>query len=485
MGGGGGSSSTTTYAYRIKLPHQNIDPNSNIYAYDSNGVLAYTIGPNDPRMDYGKGIYTVPGSAQNLTVEGLSTATYNVSYSTDAVKIDYDNIVFKISNTILPNPLENTIWATFQYWAVYTAQEGVMALVDGSWETQLQTVFYAEPPQGYVYSVIDFGRVIPVQAIDIVAGFFKPDNILEFDIDFRFSLEYSLDGVDYYEVGDKTNNVQLTGGQSVSFEEDALGVGFETRYFRIVLENVKKINYSNEKITINESNRQSLIDAGIIEESKAIIGDVLTLREGLYAIAFTEISAYSDMILTSEAKLIPVTTLTANVDAGDGIIHVESTAGFTEPGSGQEAIAYLGKSQNKPFTYTGLTATSFTGVTVESAVAASAGAFVTQEIESDLTLYDDQGLLPKLGDRIYKESKINDKDLYTEGQLDYVAKSYLEEFYKNHNKLNVDVIYSPYLKVGQTVSVTDAYNGLSSDLFFIESIANNNGNYSLTLARYP
>lgn len=364
MGGGGSPTTTTTYRYKIKLPHQNIDPNSNIYAYDSNGVLAYTISPNDVNMDYGKGIYTVPGNSANLNIEGLSTATYYISYSTDAVKIDYDTVTFKISNTILPNPLQNTIWATFEYWAVYTPQEGVAALVDGNWDTQLQTVFYAEPPQGYVYAIIDFGRIIPVQAIDIVAGFFKPDDVLEFDINFRFTLQYSLDGENYYDIGNNTHNVELSGGESKSFEEEDLGVGFETRFFRVVLDNVKKINYSNEKITINESNRQSLIDIGVVEEGKANIGDVITMREGLYAIAFTEISAYSDIILKSESTLIPTTELTEDCSVGDTVIQVESTAGFTEPSSGEVATAYLDEDLTMPFTYTGLTATSFTGVTI-------------------------------------------------------------------------------------------------------------------------
>jgi len=357
-GGGGGASSTTTYSYRIKFPHQNIDPNSNITIYDSNGAVAYTIAPNDSRMDYGNGIYTVPGSTQNLNVEGLSTATYFISYSTNAVDINYDTVTFKISNTILPNPLQNTIWATFEYWAVYTPQEGVVALVDGNWDTQLQTIFYAEPPQGYVYAIIDFGRVIPVQAIDIVAGFFKPDAILEFDINFRYTLQYSLDGINYYEIGNNTHNVEMSGGESKSFEEEDLGVGFETRYFKILLDNVKKIQYSNEKITINASNRQTLIDNGIVTEGKANSGDVVTLREGLYAIAFTEISAYSDIILKGETTLIPTTRVTDEFAVEDSVLSVQNTKGFTSSGT-----AYLDKDLNKPFTYTGKTAKTFTGVT--------------------------------------------------------------------------------------------------------------------------
>ena len=486
MGGGGGDVSTTSYyKYRIRLSHQNIDPNSNIYAYDANGTLSFSVAPNDPNMNYGAGIYTVPGSRLNLTIESLATATYWVSYSTEAVRINYDDVTFEISNTIMPNPIQSILWGTFEYFAVYTPQEGSVALADGKWDTQLQTIFYAEPPSDYVYAIVDFGRIVPIQALDIIAGFFKPDDTLEFDIGFTFTLQYSNDSVNYYNISSKTSNVQLSGGESISFEESDLGVGFEARYFRILLNNVKKINYSNEKITINSGNRQTLIDTGIVEESKATIGDIITVREGIYSVAFTEISAYSNIIIKAESKLIPTTTLTEAVGVSDTTINVVSTASFNEPGSGETDTAYLDKDENKSFTYVGLTPTSFIGVELSSGVSADDGAYVTQTIETASTVYDNDGILVNLGDRVFKENKAGGEDLFTESQLEYLSKEFLREFYKNHNKLSVDVLYQPFLKVGQTISLTDSYNNLSNALFFIESIANNNGNMKLTLARYP
>ena len=52
--------------------------------------------------------------------------------------------------------------------------------------------------------------------------------------------------------------------------------------------------------------------------------------------------------------------------------------------------------------------------------------------------------------------------------------------------MKATVMYAPYLRVGQTVSVTDTYNNKSDVKYFIESIKSGNGNTSsLTLARYP
>lgn len=122
---------------------------------------------------------------------------------------------------------------------------------------------------------------------------------------------------------------------------------------------------------------------------------------------------------------------------------------------------------------------------MESGVSGYIGDKVSQTQETDTTLYDDDYLLPQLGDVVYKDIRISDEVLYTQDQLDDLAKDYLEEFYKNHSKINVNILYAPYLKVGQTVSVTDAYNDVTDVNYFIESINDNKGFYSIVLARYP
>ena len=86
---------------------------------------------------------------------------------------------------------------------------------------------------------------------------------------------------------------------------------------------------------------------------------------------------------------------------------------------------------------------------------------------------------------MYKKNLISDRNLYVQSELDDIAKNYLKEFYKNHNKISVNVLYAPYLKIGQTVSVTDDWNNVSAVSYFIEKIADKSGYYALTLARYP
>lgn len=462
-GKGGGTTTETRsyYYYKILFMHQSIEPSQSITIYDLHGYAVYTIPPNDGAMDYGNAVYSVPGSSQNALIETISTASYWILYSSRNVTIDYDNVIFKISSTMIPDPARATVEASFEYYATFTPARGAAAIIDGRWDTQVQTEFYAEPPSGYEYSLIDFGSVQKIQAVDIIGGFYKPDEIRKFDIDFRFSLLYSINGTDYYEIGDKTHNVQLTGGSSVTFEEADLGIGFEARYIKIVLDNVKKINY------------------GAVKDTSGRV-----IREGIWVVAISEVSAYGDIILRSEAKLIPTTLLTADID-GSGTIYVTSTAGFTEPGSGETATAYIDNLAYKEFTYTGLTATTFEGVTLISGCSGVEGDTVSQTISSSSMLADPDNLLPKLGDRLYKKTDIDEKTLYDQSKLDYLSGAFLREFYKNHSKLSVDILYAPYLKLGQTVSLTDPYNYINNGLYFIDSISTKPNGYSLTLGRYP
>lgn len=439
----------TYYYYQIHFAHQTIEPTQSITLYNPNGVNIMTISPNDGNMDYGRGIYYAPGNQKNDTLENISNATYWILYSTRNLQIDYDNVKFRVNSVLLPEPTAGRVSATFEYFTVFTPQKGVAAIIDGRWDTQVQTEFFTQPPAGYRYAIIDLGQTREVQAIDIVAGFYRPDEIRKFDIDMRLSLQYSLDNVTYTSIGDKTRSFQIAGGQSISFDEDDLGVGFEARYILVIIENLRKIDFG---------------------------------ANGVYVAAFTEVSAYTDIVISSEATLIPTTQTTATVTSASTTIPVESTEGFTTPSSGGTSTAYI---EGASFTYTGLTSTSFIGCTISSAVNEVSGARVHQSIVGDTTVYDDDGLLQQLGDRVYKDIRINDQVLYTQAQLDDLAQDFLREFYKEHTKVSVTVMFAPYLKVGQTISLTDSYNNITNGLYFIESISDSNGNYSLTLAKYP
>ena len=453
--GGGKSKSVsvkTYYYYSVIFPHASIVPDKEIYLYDNQGLLRYTISPNDANVDYGSGIWTIPGVERNDIAEVLSTATYWVLYASNKVEIEYDDVLFKVHKSILPEPENVLVKATFEYWAIAIGVRNIEAIVDGRRDTQLQVEFFGEPAQGFHLATIDLGASYEIQAIDLVAGFYKPDEYRKFDVGFRMSIKSSTDNTSFYTISDKTEGFTMTGGEAVTFEEQDLGTGLTARYLKFTLDEVDRIPYGR----------------------------------GRFVMAMTEISVYNNIVLESEVKLIATTTLIQDVSAGATNVRVLDTSGFTEPESGETATAYIDKDVNKSFTYTDIeSGNNFTGVVLESAISGSSGEYVVQTIEGDTTLYDNNAFLPKLGDRVFKKILISDRNLYNQTELDRVAKGFLREFYKNHSKMQVEVLYAPYLKVGQTVSVTDSYNNISDVKYFIESVSDRNGAYSLVLARYP
>ena len=492
--GGGGDTKVTShtyYYYRIKFPHNSIDPSKAIIFYDAYATDSYIIPAYYQFMDYGKGVLSIPGTRRRYDVERVATATYWVFYSTDDLIIDYENALFKISKKIIKSPASTVVKATFEYLATITPFRDIASVIDGRWDTQVQTRFFSEPVTGYNYAILDLGSIKQIQALDIVAGFFKPDEYRKFDIGFTLSLMYSLNGTDYYDISDKTRNVEFTGGQGRSFEEEDLGIGFQARYIKVILDKVKKIEFSAIYVTVSENNRKFLIDSGLIsKETKN--GTPIVWRSGTWVVAFANINAYDIIIIKAESKLIPTTVLTEDINIEEKesgeyptTINVESTEGFEEPGSNETLEAYILNSDgtSDTFYYTGLTSTSFIGVSGLSE-SHSINDYVVKEIEGDSTLYDYYNLLPKLGDRLYKENKVDEDLLYSESQLKYVSKLYLKEFIKNHSKISTDVVYSPHLNVGDTIRLIDPFNNIDTN-YFIESIRDNSGFLGLVLARYP
>jgi len=445
--GGGKSkevSSNTYYAYSIIFAHTSIDPNSPLYLYDAQGILQFTISPGDGNMDYARGILAVDGLDQNSTIEGLSTATYFVLYAEDSIEIDYENVTFKIKSSLIPDPDLFTVSATFEYWAIAVAVKDIDLIVDGRRSTQFQMSFYGQPPQGFHLATLDLGQVQNIQAIDIVGGFFKPDDYRRFDMSFQLSMTYSSNGVDFYEIGAKTSNFKVESGKAVSLEEEELGSNFEARYLRFSLGEVTKITYG----------------------------------KGVYVVAITEVSIYSDIVVESMCTLIPYTQTTQATSQPDTTVYVGDTTSFASSGT-----AYIDLVD--AFTYTGKTATTLTGVTFDGGYAGDlSGTRVTQTLSNDTSFYDVDGLLPYLGDRVKKEQKIKDNVLYSKAQLDRIAKAYLEEYYKNHSKVSVAGAYSPYLEIGQTLLVVDSVNGVNTR-YFLEKVKGNGQQVTLTLGRYP
>jgi len=452
--GGGKSKSTSTYTYyyyTVYFPHTSIEPSQEVHLYDLQGQLQYTIAPNDPNMDYGSGVWTLPGQSQNALAETISTAGYDVFYDSSKVEVDYEDVVFKVDKSLTPNPDELVVRATFEYWSIAVGVRDIRAVVDGRRDTQLQLSFFGSPISGFHLATIDMGAVYNVQAVDVVGGFYKPDEYRKFDVDFTVSMQYSVNGTDFYPISDATEQVRISGGKAITFEEEDLGIGLEARYLKFNLYDVARINYG----------------------------------KGRYVVAITEISVYNDIVLKGEASIIPTTTLDQPVAFGDTEVYLVDSSGFTDPDSGEEATAYINKDVS--FTYTGIDSGNvLTGCDIQTGTSYTAGYTVTQDIAGDTTIYDEDYLLPHLGDRVAKKNEINDRNLYSQFETDTLSKAYLLEYYKDHTKAKVSVMYSPYLKIGQTVSVTDPYNNKYNVRYFIEAISETSqGVTSLQLARYP
>lgn len=446
-------STSTYYYYKVYMPHQSLDPNNVIIFYDTNGEIVTTIAANDADVDYARGIWTVPGSKKNEDIEKISTATYYVFYGTDSIDIDYDNVKLFVRSNTLPDPDKALVEMTFEYYTVMTSQVGIQYVIDGRYDTQVQTEFYTEPPTGYPYAIVDLGAEYNVQAIDIITGFFKPDEYRKINVNMKITLKYSTDNVTYYSISDETTSVPLASGESLSLEEDALGVDFSARYIMLVLEYVEKIEY----------------------------------KKGCWPVAFTEIAAYDNIVISSEATLIPASyTTTAFINGSDTDIVIANTTGFDSSGTGYISNGY----GMDTFTYTSKTSTRLQNVQFDSGHTTSYGTNVrvASELAGDTTVYDDFSLLPQLGDRLYKKSYVDEGVLFTQARLDSLAKAYLKEFIKNHTRIEASILFSPYIEIGSTIYVQDTYNNVATNYFVEEINYNVNSGMSvmsLILARYP
>lgn len=450
MGGGGGDISSHTYFYyKVYLPCKGILRSQPIYIYNSTGVLIYTVSPYDARMDYENGCWEVPGTEYNALIESISSASFWVNYSSNKLQIDYDNVLFKIDKSLIPNVNYVTVNADFEYATALAPIDSGRNIFDGRWDTQAQVVFYAKPPAGYAFALLDLGQSYNIQAIDLIHGFFKPDEKRSFDINNKYSLQYSTDNINYYPLCKEATNFNLSGGASISFEYDKLGDDFEARYFKLIINDMNKIDYG----------------------------------DGVWCAAFVEFACYQDVILKGEAKLIPTTFLNGYYNgsllsgAGTTVnLTVDDTTSFDTYGT-----AYL---DEIAFTYGSKTSTQFlqcSGAGVYSAKANDTR--VAQNTESDSLLYDDDGLLPKLGDKIYKNKDLNPY-LDNQTKVDKRAKDYLTEFLKDHSRASISLAYGPHYRVAHTVLVVDTINNMSQR-YFIESLKGTEKSMEIVVAYYP
>lgn len=469
------------YYYTVYFPHSFIDQNNWVYLYKSNGALALAIAPNSTwnsvsgGMIYRSGQWAAGYGYRNTDIENISTATYNVWYYTyingtntrNPLYVDYKNCIFFVSgdiagmfpyetpyyDPITNQPIEDNgeyrdvVEATFEYQTTDMQVEHLEYLSDGRADTEFQVEFFSEVPSDYHLFTVDFSETKNIQAIDIVGGFYRPDELRKFEVGFRLNIMYSTDNVIFNSISDKTSNLEIKSGEAISLDDEDLG-NLSARYLKFTLMGIDKLEYDGVR----------------------------------YVVSIGDISVYEDIVISSESTLIPTTTLNGTLSGGESIVTVLSTSEFSSSGT-----AYLnagGTSGNieDAFTYTGKTSTTFTGCS--GVQAQSNSVRVAQSLETTTTLYDDENLLSTLGDRVYKLNKINDNNLYVQSEIDNISKAYLKEFYKNHSKVSLDILFCPYIRIGQTVLLTDTYNNINLR-YFIEQIKEKDNFYSLVLGRYP
>jgi hypothetical protein len=347
------------------------------------------------------------------------------------------------------------ITADFWYQKAFEAptNEGVEKLHDGLWDTQLQTMYAYEPLEGHRYITFDMPQYMEdgacqypiIEAIDLVAGWFMPnsdDPNRRYEIQNSYSMEW-YDGSDWYPLGSQEGtNFSLASGETKSFEQDALGDGFRPQKLSLLLEK-----------------------AGVIEG----------FGPDRWVVSLVELSAYKNIKLTGEAKLIPATYLTTACSIGQTTIYIHNTSQFSSSG-----MAYI---EDDQITYTGKTSTTLTGVTGISSTHA-VDSRVSQRLESSSTtdIYDPDDLLQKLQDKLYKEAAIN-KYLNTQDKVDEMARLYLKELCMNITSVNAPVACRPDAVLGDTVRVYDPQVDIS-DIYFVEQINSNNGSLTFTLSKY-
>jgi len=319
-------------------------------------------------------------------------------------------------------------------------------MIDGLSNTQLQVKFKNKTLSGTQFLIIDLGSLRDIRAIDLLQGFYYPytnDIKNKLDIENRYSLEYSIDGTSYSSISSDARDFIMKGGEKVSFEEDILGEFFQARYVKIILEELGAIEHAGETF---------------------------------YAVCLAELAIYGNTVLETDATLIPTTQVSVGVTAGDSTINVDDTSAFSDTGTiyidGAEAFVYTSKT---PTTFVSTTDTADNNHAIDVRV--------SQELETASSLFDDAGLLPIYGDKVYKDRDVH-IELSTQPIIDRRGKLMLYEFQKNKSKVRITSMLAPHIIMGMTLRVIDTVNNINQN-YFLEKMSAKKSQPTFMLARYP
>lgn len=229
---------------------------------------------------------------------GISTADYRVLIESEDVQIRHEDGEFWISEGLFPARLPSTpdnpdppdaVVASFHFATAVTPIDPNNAtnMLTGDPQAQSQLIYQHPVVPGTVFTTIDLGSVLPVDAIDIVPGFFVPPDdvtgVKKFDVSFRMSLLKSDDGTTFSPISQDTQNVDLKTGDKLSVDQGVLGSEFETRFLRIVLNGVDRNFW----------------------------------RGGAWPVSIAQFAIYRDITVKGVAKLVPAFTGSGDIEVLD------------------------------------------------------------------------------------------------------------------------------------------------------------------------
>lgn len=430
------------------------------------------------------------------------------------------------------------ITASFRYRSTLARVDEPQNLKDGDSATEAQLLFFNRTSiAGQPAFIIDFQRNLKVQAIDIIAGKFYPHRAYDsgFALDCEFALTLQSSNSTAFatlisDAGPSSTSLKVKWGQTANFPSSGTAfvgddsftytgktsnsftgvsglsethdIGYEwttdpetgashrrNRYALILIDRFSNISQETTNISLKSGDaisitKDQLGDSFECRMIRAVVDHVEPVeyarRVIAYPVSLASFNVFEDVEFEADAKLSATTTLETGFSSPPSTLQVKDTSLFSSSGT-----AYLG---TEKFTYTGKTATTFTGVFGLSE-GHYQGAYIAKENvweEEGLYVRDPNALLKEIGDKVYKQRGIS-QILTTQEKLNKKARDLLAEYYKNHNKVRIENVFAPYAFVGQTARLTDQYSpSFEIDRnYFIESVVSNNGNYSMELAYYP
>lgn len=391
-----------------------------------------------------------PG-AQITDVDKIGSAIYYVWHEDDGdpdFYIDYEDNTIAIKKEFFTDKdngfPQDVVQADFSYAQRLSPITNYELMFDGRYDTKAQTQFTIEPLPGTEVFTIDFGRVVQIDAIDILGGYYSLQGvntgIAQIAFSNQYTLKFSLDNITYLLPTDKADTFTLASGDTFSLEREDLGTNFQTRFLKLEIEKAQRHDIDN----------------------------------GLWFVSIADFRCYNNTVLIGDGKLV------ARLDTGTGAGTLNTLTDSTQSWTiNQFTGRWLVDSFDNEFHISSNTATALT----VSGTPNSGEYWIFEDKQVANTVYDKDDLLTSLGDKLFKNNTINDR-IKTQRSIDNESKQTLKELIKNNARISARVGYHPAVRVGQTFTVIDNRNNVNKR-YFVENVSKDGMSKTLILGHYP